>query len=282
MNRHSTATWFRLFFFSLKLGVVHLVRGFFGGGRLCLREAVKRILIPMDISRYFELSVVVDEFRDGERVLDLSSPKLAAFYGARTHRGSFFVGLDRFQKEVLSWKALQDTADLPNLALSVADMVQLPFKDRSFDRVFSISVIEHLPDDLDSEALKEIARVLKPGGCFQMTTPLAAATSEVFLDRDIYSDPPKPGRTFFYRNYDPELYERKFKAPFAWKAESEVVCEDSGPPLLGYFERAAPWSFLAGPFLWIAAFFGLRLRPYERTSPPQRRADIYACFRKPA
>lgn len=254
----------------------------FGRGRLSFRQSVKRILIPMDIGRYFELSVIADEFRDHETVLDLSSPKLAAFYGAHCHPTSTFVALDLFKKEIFAWRPFCDTASLPNVNLQISDMIRLPFKDHSFDRVFSISVIEHLPDDLDSEALREINRVLKPGGFFQMTTPLAAKTYDVYLDHDIYSDPPKPGRFFFFRHYDPELYERKFKAPFAWKAKSELVCEDSGPPLLSYFERAAPWSYLAGPILWIAALFGLKVRPYDRAAPPQGRSDIYACFQKPA
>ncbi len=282
MSERVSASWFRLFCFSLWLGLTHLVRSLLGSGPLSLSEAVKRILIPMDISRYFELSVVVDELRDGEVVLDCSSPKLAAFYGACRHPGSMFVALDKFQKEILAWEPLRQTASLRNVNLQVADMVWLPFKDCSFDRVFSISVIEHLPDDLDSAALREIYRVLKPGGVFQMTTPLAASVSDVYLDEDIYSDPPRPGRFFFYRNYDPELYERKFKAPFAWKALSEQVCEDRRLPLLHWFAKTARLSYLAGPVLWVAALLNLKISPYEKGRPPARRADIYASFRKPA
>jgi ubiquinone/menaquinone biosynthesis C-methylase UbiE len=43
------------------------------------------------------------------------------------------------------------------------------FQDNSFDRVFSFQVIEHIKDD--SLFLKEIHRVLKPGGMALLTTP---------------------------------------------------------------------------------------------------------------
>lgn len=46
--------------------------------------------------------------------------------------------------------------------LSVADGVALPYMDASFDAVLCLDVLEHIEDD--SFALKEIWRVLKPGG----------------------------------------------------------------------------------------------------------------------
>lgn len=41
----------------------------------------------------------------------------------------------------------------------------LPFRDDSFDVVWSMSVLMHIPDDGIIVALDEIARVLRPGGC---------------------------------------------------------------------------------------------------------------------
>ena len=48
--------------------------------------------------------------------------------------------------------------------LMLADLRQLPFADGTFDKAWSLDVLEHLsPDALDG-MLKEAARVLKPGG----------------------------------------------------------------------------------------------------------------------
>lgn len=45
------------------------------------------------------------------------------------------------------------------------------FPASSFDVVYSIEVVEHLYDDMLSEMLREVHRVLRPGGVFFVTTP---------------------------------------------------------------------------------------------------------------
>lgn len=50
-----------------------------------------------------------------------------------------------------------------------ADAAALPYRDASFDRVFSISVLEHMPDDVLRRAMAEMERVLKPGGLLVLT-----------------------------------------------------------------------------------------------------------------
>jgi SAM-dependent methyltransferase len=47
---------------------------------------------------------------------------------------------------------------------------QLPFRDHSFDAVFSLSVLEHVKDPF--ACAREIARVLKPGGNLMCAVPL--------------------------------------------------------------------------------------------------------------
>ena len=47
----------------------------------------------------------------------------------------------------------------------------LPFQDSSFDAVIASEVLEHLEADNCHQAISEIRRVLKPGGCFIGTVP---------------------------------------------------------------------------------------------------------------
>lgn len=50
------------------------------------------------------------------------------------------------------------------ISLFVGDSVQLPYRDGSLDAVFGFGVLHHLPDW--RAGLKEIVRVLKPGGIY--------------------------------------------------------------------------------------------------------------------
>jgi SAM-dependent methyltransferase len=43
----------------------------------------------------------------------------------------------------------------------------LPYEDNFFDAVIGSGVLEHVP--IDSESLKELYRIIRPGGCFIMT-----------------------------------------------------------------------------------------------------------------
>lgn len=51
---------------------------------------------------------------------------------------------------------------LPNGRFQVAEATSLPFADHQFDLVICAHVLEHLPDP--AEGLKEMVRVVKPGG----------------------------------------------------------------------------------------------------------------------
>ncbi len=60
---------------------------------------------------------------------------------------------------------------VPEAEAQVADACHLPFKDRSFDGVFGVSILHHVPDRV--QAFREVARVLKPGGWFAFCEPNA-------------------------------------------------------------------------------------------------------------
>ena len=50
-----------------------------------------------------------------------------------------------------------------------ADIENMPFEDESFDAVICLEVLEHVANPF--RAVKEIARVIKPGGILMLTTP---------------------------------------------------------------------------------------------------------------
>ena len=68
-----------------------------------------------------------------------------------------------------SSEALNFCAQNSLSSLAQANGIALPFKDNSFDACLSLDVLEHIQDD--TQALKEIRRVLKPGGVLLLTVP---------------------------------------------------------------------------------------------------------------
>lgn len=108
-----------------------------------------------------------------ERVLDVGCGRGLLLVGA-AHRvkDGVAVGIDIWQAEDLSGNRAEvplENAAIEGVrasaAVSTADMRKLPFRDGSFDLVTSRAAIHNLYDAADrDEAIREIARVLKPGG----------------------------------------------------------------------------------------------------------------------
>jgi SAM-dependent methyltransferase len=193
--------WGELYRTSVELGARYLVRHGY------LREAVIRVVVPLDPSRYLELPETLAELavRPGERVLDLASPKLLAVALAR--RGADVTSVDQLESEIDSWRKL--TADEPRLGFRVSDGRSLPFADASFDHAYSVSVLEHIPEPGDEEALRELARVVRPGGRVVITLPHAQAYREDWRDAPVYADQGHAAaRHFFQRWYDTARVER--------------------------------------------------------------------------
>jgi len=81
-------------------------------------------------------------------------------------------------------KALIDKLNIKNVTLVSCSGDRLPFSDSYFDFVFSSSTLEHVDDK--NLALKEIKRVLKPGGCFITIVPTHMPSLYAFMHVYLY------------------------------------------------------------------------------------------------
>lgn len=70
---------------------------------------------------------------------------------------------------------------IPQAKFKVGNALNLKFADKSFEAVIFVEVIEHLPKGAEKKALKEIYRVLKPGGYLILSTPNNHPLS-IFMD----------------------------------------------------------------------------------------------------
>jgi SAM-dependent methyltransferase len=95
----------------------------------------------------------------------------------------------------------------------VASALDLPLDDQSFDTVVSTELLEHVPDPL--RALREMYRVLKPGGYLILSAPMYWPRHEIPYD-------------FFRYPYDGILY----------------LIKESGFELVRIFNRGYAYAFL--------------------------------------
>lgn len=113
--------------------------------------------------------VVTDELQSNvtPRVLDVGcgSGWLSEMLGKRGFSVTALdMGLDSIRRAAERVKG--NTGDV---SFVLGDIYRLPFSDGRFDAVAASEVLEHL--DRPQEALSEIVRVVKPGGCIVVSTP---------------------------------------------------------------------------------------------------------------
>lgn len=160
----------------------------------------------MNYARQMEIPLTDEMLKPQPResILDVSSPKLLSLYYADNGIDVVAGDLeDYFVSDMRNLKiGLRENA---NLSASVFDATErIPFPDSSFDKAFSISVLEHIPSNGDIKALQEISRVLKINGRLAITLPAFKTYVEEWTTSDFYwkSIADNQGRTFFQRRYD--------------------------------------------------------------------------------
>jgi SAM-dependent methyltransferase len=115
---------------------------------------------------------------DGTRLLDMGcGGGRHAFEAWR--RGATVVALDYSEGELKEVRAvlgaMLDAGEIPSRATHGVggavngDALRLPFRDDTFDCIIASEVLEHLWADAD--AIRELVRVLRPGGRMAVTVP---------------------------------------------------------------------------------------------------------------
>ena len=117
------------------------------------------------------------DFESNDVVLDLGCGTGFLFRHINKQVG-LLVGVD------LSRKALQEakerTKNLSNVVLVRADADNMPFPDRTFDKIFAITLLQNMPNAL--RTVSEMKRAAKPQAIFAVTGLKQKFTQESFLD----------------------------------------------------------------------------------------------------
>ena len=75
--------------------------------------------------------------------------------------------------EIAHEKNLQ-ISDLPNVTFALSGAQEIPLEDESVDVVFMFKSLHHVPLELMEPSMREIRRVLKPGGLVYISEPVFA------------------------------------------------------------------------------------------------------------
>lgn len=121
----------------------------------------------IDQARYWAKGLITPglPYRPFDRLLDVGcgvGAVLGELHGA--YAGLRLAGIDREERQVAAARAHLASLGATEPDLRVGDASALPWPDATFDHVFMMWFIEHLPRDVAPRVLAEALRVLKPGG----------------------------------------------------------------------------------------------------------------------
>lgn len=117
----------------------------------------------------------------GKRVLEIGCGRggFAAWLARHPSTPAEVVGCDFSPVAVAKAEGFAAASGLRNVRFEVADIEAMgQFADGSFDTVFSCETIEHVPNP--PLAVRQLARVLKPGGRLFLTTPNYMSTTGLY------------------------------------------------------------------------------------------------------
>jgi ubiquinone/menaquinone biosynthesis C-methylase UbiE len=117
-----------------------------------------------------EASFFLPHLRAGMDLLDVGCGPATITLGlAEAVAPGQVVGVDRDAGQIERSRAFAAERGATNVRFDVADVYELPFSDASFDAAFAHVVLMHVSDPV--RALREIRRVLRPGGMVGVRDP---------------------------------------------------------------------------------------------------------------
>ena len=200
--------------------------------------------------------------RPGERVLDMGC-------GAGRHafemyrRGADVIAFDQDADELAGvrelFAAMREAGEVPEGAdadIKEGDALSLPFADGEFDRIVAAEVLEHIPADI--AAIRELVRVLRPGGTIALTVPrwfpelvcwklsdeyhdTPGGHIRIYSDAELIGKATDAGLTFTGKDHAHGLH-----TPYWW-IKCAVGVDNDRHPLVRAYHRVLVWDIMNRP-----------------------------------
>ena len=187
-------------------------------GVIWTNDVVKTSSMPYPVRRVeYPWAILNSELNNKMKILDIGSgiSLFPIYLASKNHEVSSLdndnILMERISPQLAKWSGT-------SVNYAVGDVTNLNFEDNSFDRVFCISVVEHLEEEyvngeyvnfhrknLDVKAIGEMLRVLKPNGLLVLTFDWSENENDkrsYKLD-DIYNRVLKPYRSNLIKDEKP-------------------------------------------------------------------------------
>jgi len=211
----------RYYLFGLRAGLANLrVNGLGLGAKKTLGKILQPINSYTRFPEYYWFDQAIRRAisQPDAQILDVGSPKALGLYlGVTTPAALVLTDISEINVDEyrVMWRALERRAK-GSASFLLQDARRLQFQDSRFHVVYSMSVLEHIEGDSgDSSALRELVRVLKPGGLLAVSVPFGNA----YVEQRRIGFAGAARRTgdaqsyFFQRIYDAEALRRRILNP---------------------------------------------------------------------
>lgn len=134
------------------------------------QDRVEKLLSSVgDMALKRRAKIIIEEInpQSGERIIDLGCG--TGYYLYLLNNLAISLKLTGFDNDKRALDEAKNTLNNKKIDFIAGDMHKMPFKNNTFDKAISSEVLEHLRND--DVALKEIFRILKPGGILVLSVP---------------------------------------------------------------------------------------------------------------
>lgn len=116
-----------------------------------------------------------------------------------------------------------------SISVIEADMLAEPLPKESLDVITCISVIEHFEGNSDTEAIKAMTRLLRPGGKLILTTLMNDRFfAEFYVKKTVYGTAFRNAPVFYQRHYDVKSVDERLVQPSGLRERERVYFGDYG------------------------------------------------------
>ncbi len=264
-----------------------------------------------DYTRYFEYPKAVEmmsvEVGDRLSLLDVGSGRLGQFplFLASSFPQLSICASDprddfREQLEYVEKLGLQSALASGRLRLESMDILAPIFPDQTFDRITCISTLEHIPGEGDTTAIRNMARLLKPGGLLVLSVPFNRYhNGEIYRAERMYAvgggdggQAASNGRYFFERIYDEPSLRCRLLEPSGLQIERTVYFGEPGYSFgrfihAGYYQgRTLPKLLLKSRVVqilmpWLSPMFLKEITPEQFDAEDWSGVGVLIALRNP-